>query len=271
MDASHELREEIEGREWYHTLELAPGLVTPGWWDTRGTPARLPFPSSLSGKRCLDVGTFDGFWAFEMERRGAAEVAAIDILDPLGWDWPVGADREVVDALAARKRGGDGFEVACRALRSRVERRALSVYDLDPQEVGTFEFIFFGSLIIHLRDPVRALERVRDVCAGELLLVDAYHPLLSRLFPTTPLARLDGVGRPWWWATNIACIVQMLRAAGFEPAEAPRRLRVPAGNGQPGPPLSPATLVRREGRERLRDARLGGAAVAILAQPRPLS
>src|SRR5215207_2037934 len=75
-------------REWYHSIELAPGAVTPGWFDTRSIVRKLPFPASLEGRRCLDVATFDGFWAFEMERRGAAQTIGIDVLDPLRWDWP---------------------------------------------------------------------------------------------------------------------------------------------------------------------------------------
>ena len=43
----------------------------------RETASRV-LPESLAGVRALDIGTFDGFWAFEMERRGA-EVVAIDI------------------------------------------------------------------------------------------------------------------------------------------------------------------------------------------------
>ncbi|PWU24508.1 MAG: TIGR04290 family methyltransferase, partial [Candidatus Rokuibacteriota bacterium] len=31
----------------------------------------MPWPAALSGQRWLDVGTMGGFWAFEMERRGA--------------------------------------------------------------------------------------------------------------------------------------------------------------------------------------------------------
>src|SRR6478735_9319868 len=73
---------------WYHSLELAPGVVTPGFFDTRPTVAKVPLPADLTGKRCLDVGTWDGFWAFEMERRGAASVTAIDLDDPQQWDWP---------------------------------------------------------------------------------------------------------------------------------------------------------------------------------------
>ena len=82
-----ELRARVGGREWYHTIELAPGVITPGWFDTRPVARRLPIPADLGAHRCLDIGTFDGFWAFEMERRGGA-VTAIDILDDRRWDWP---------------------------------------------------------------------------------------------------------------------------------------------------------------------------------------
>src|SRR6478672_7410803 len=92
---TRELTEAISAIAWYHTLELAPGVVTPGWLDHRGILADIPLPPSLAGKRCLDVGTFNGFWAFEMERRGG-EVVAIDVLDPVRWDWPFGSDQAAV-------------------------------------------------------------------------------------------------------------------------------------------------------------------------------
>jgi tRNA (mo5U34)-methyltransferase len=47
--------------DWWHTIEVAPGVVTPGWWDLRPTAERLPWPGPLDGLRCLDVGTLDGF------------------------------------------------------------------------------------------------------------------------------------------------------------------------------------------------------------------
>jgi len=65
---------------WYHSIEVAPGLVTPGLFDLRPIVERLPWPD-VRGKRCLDVGTYDGFLAFELERRSAAEVLATDIAD----------------------------------------------------------------------------------------------------------------------------------------------------------------------------------------------
>ena len=105
------LRQRVDAIEWYHTLELAPGVVTPGWFDTRSVVPRLPIPTSLEGMRCLDIGTFDGFWSFEMERRGAS-VTAIDVLDPRDWDWPLNSPAEAVDAIGHRKGEGTGFEIA---------------------------------------------------------------------------------------------------------------------------------------------------------------
>lgn len=261
--------EDIESQEWYHTLELAPGVVTPGWFDTRSVAERLPMPASLQGMRCLDIGTFDGFWAFEMERRGAAEVVAIDVIDPRQWDWPPLSPPQVVDRLAARKRGGAGFHLARRMLGSAAQHRELSVYDLDVADLGEFDFVYLGSLLIHLRDPVAALDRIRRVCRNELLVVENYYPLLSWLAPFWPLAKLDGRDRPWWWEANISCLRRLLEAAGFELRGSPRRLRMPAGRGQPGPRLRPSTLVNRQGLRGLRNARLGDPHVAMLALPRP--
>src|SRR3954454_5758740 len=99
---------EIAEQTWYHTIELEPGVVTPGYFDTRQAARVVPMAASLAGLRCLDVGTYDGFWAFEMERRGAAEVVAIDVLEPDRWDWPGDIDPAVRDELRERKRTSRG-------------------------------------------------------------------------------------------------------------------------------------------------------------------
>jgi tRNA (mo5U34)-methyltransferase len=261
------LRAQVAGRQWYHTLELAPGVVTPGWFDTRAVVPKLPLPDSLEGMRCLDIGTFDGFWAFEMERRGAAEVVATDLLDPEGWDWPAGSSPEVIRELGERKRGGDGFRLARETLGSRVELVERSVYDLDRDDLGEFDFAYLGSLLLHLRDPVRALERVREVVSGRLLVVDVYDPLMSLLFRRRPMATLDGRGRPWWWQSNVAGVVRMVEAAGFVLDGPPGRIRMPRGSGQPRPAPRPAALASRTGRRDLANAVLGDPHCVILARP----
>ena len=260
------LASEVAAIKWYHSIELTPGVVTPGWFDTRAIAPQLPMPADLAGKRCLDVGTFDGFWAFEMERRGASEVVAVDIPDPDQWDWPANSEPDARAEIAAR-RPGAGFELAQSALGSAVRRLETSVYKLDADELGTFDYVYLGSLLLHLRDPVRALERVHDVCTGELLLVETIDLPLTLAMPGRPAATLDARGRPWWWTANAAGIVRMLEAARFEPIGRPHRIYMPAGDGQELPPLSVRRLLRRQGPKLALLALKGDPHVAVRARP----
>jgi tRNA (mo5U34)-methyltransferase len=265
-----ELRTAIAAHSWYHTLDLRPGVSTPGWFDTRQRATELPFPD-LGGKRCLDVGTFDGFWAFDMERRGATEVVAVDVLDPRGWDWPWGSRDEVTAALTERKSGGTGFVLAAAELSSRVVRHELSVYDLDPAVHGQFDFVYLGSLLLHLRDPVRAIERVRAVLAptGRALIVDAIDVELSLLHPRQALAGLDALGRPWWWYPNRAGLARIVTAGGLRILQGPTVVYLRPGTGQPVQRPARRTLLRRAGRSRHLLATRGDPHAWILAAPRP--
>jgi tRNA (mo5U34)-methyltransferase len=252
-----ERRKLVEGRDWYHTIDLGDGLVTPGWFDTRPTVAKLPLPASLDGKRCLDVGTWDGFWAFEMERRGADTVTAIDVRDQDRWDWPpvirMKPRNTGREAVAAFKDEDGAFELARDLLGSKVERRDLSVYDLDPAEHGTFDFVFLGSLLLHLRDPVAALAALRTVVGDQAVIAETVDLWPSLLRPRTPVARLEGIERPWWWQPNRAGFHQIVRSAGFEILEATPLYILPTGKAHPRTPLSklPGKLRTSLGREEL--------------------
>ena len=145
---------------WYHTIELAPGIATPGSIDLREASKRV-LPERMEGMRALDVATFDGFWAFEMERRGA-QVVAIDLEQIEQAEFPP-PHREALEQEAAAQEFelGHGFRVAAEALSSEVRRIPHNVYELGPEVVGgEVEFAFCGALLLHLRDPVRALERI---------------------------------------------------------------------------------------------------------------
>src|SRR3954469_25661765 len=83
-----DLQAEVERYPWYHTLELGDGVVTKGMFDHRPHMHHYPIPADLTGKRCLDVATMDGYWAFEMERRGGGSAPALDREDPDALDWP---------------------------------------------------------------------------------------------------------------------------------------------------------------------------------------
>ena len=167
----------LEQREhsWYHVMELADGEVTDGWFDLRPYVKHYGIPERLDGMRVLEIGTWDGFWAFELERRGAAEVVALDLDDEADLDWP--ARRRPKEFPDVRR--GDGFRLAKEIRGSKAERVNCSVYHATPEELGTFDLVFCGSVLIHLRDQLLALERMANLCTGQLILAEEYDKLAS--------------------------------------------------------------------------------------------
>lgn len=203
---------------WYHTLELPGGVLTPGQIDLRKVAPRL-LPDDLSGKRALDVGTFDGFWAFELERRGA-EVVAID-LGAVELAQVPPNHRELIEREAKQFDVvlGRGFGCASELLQSGVTRVVCDVLDLTPATIGgPVDIAFMGALLIHLRDPVRALERILGslTSGGELYQLEAVSLPLSVLHPRRPVARMQTLETSFnWWYPNRATLRAWLRTAGF--------------------------------------------------------
>lgn len=197
---------------WHHIFAFPQGITTPGAYDPRDLFSRLRFPD-LRGKRVLDVGTRDGFFAFECERRGA-HVVALDHVD-------------------AEK---TGFAVARRILGSQVEYVRANVYDLTPEEFGHFDVILFLGVLYHLRHPLLALDRLRAL-AKNLLMVESLvcdssffvgygeaRPLASFApeLEDLPLAQFLVANRfhPDWtnkWSPNVACLKALLEDALFAP------------------------------------------------------
>jgi tRNA (mo5U34)-methyltransferase len=211
---------------WYHNVELPDGTVTPGWFDLRDQVHHYGLPESLAGKRCLDVGTWDGFWAFEMEKRGAAEVVAIDVDDEASLDWP--PRRRPQRSEAGRSAG---FRELKERLGSSVERVELSVYDATPERLGSFDLVFCGSVLIHLRDQLLALERIASVCRGRFVSAEEYDRLTSLL----PLAlnrwRGDDPSAVVFWRPNLRAWRRMLWSAGFARVERCGRFTLRATDG----------------------------------------
>lgn len=210
---------------WYHTLDLGQGVVTQGVFDHRPALGHYLVPTDLSGMRCLDVGTMDGFWAFEMERRGAAEVLAIDIEDPEALDWPRSLREKTVKTLDIEK--GERFELAREALGSSVKRILRPVYELDI-DLGEFDFVFCGDLLAHLKDPITAVENIRNVCRGSATICD---PIVRfRLGRRRALASFDGIDNFQWWALSEHALVRMMEAAGFTRVERGKPFELPTAS-----------------------------------------
>ena len=148
-----------------------------------------------------------------------------------------------------------------------MEKIEASVYELDPTTHGEFDFVFMGSLLLHLRDPVRAIERVRSVCRGQFLSIDAVDPLLTLLHPLRPIAFLEGTARPWWWKPNLRGYRQMIESGGFEVLQGPTPIVIPAGAELKRKRVAWRALRAYEGRQAFIRRHVGDPHAFILAKP----
>ena len=251
---------------WYHTIDVGSGVVTPGWFDLRPIVDRMPWPD-VRGKRCLDVGTYDGYLAFELERRGASEVVATDIPSHEDWDWPIPMRERGPDFM--RRVAGEkglGFRVASQLLGSGVERAEVSVYELSPERLGEFDVVVCGSLLLHLKHPLRALEAIRSVCGGHFLSAEEIDLPLTVLRRRVAALRFDGLSDLFQWTIpNVAAHRRMVEAAGFSiERTSGRPYAIPYGSEHP----ARGTGVRARGTRLARRLLAGGDGVphhAILA------
>jgi tRNA (mo5U34)-methyltransferase len=207
-----DLPEAIERLSWYHTIELPGGVVTNGYYDHRPLVPHYGIPSDLRGKRVLDVGAWDGFWSFEFERRGA-EVTVVDLDHLTKADLPPQMRSAVLDADLEQP-FGIGFEIARRALNSKVRRIGGSVYNLDPAVLGTFDLVHFADIALHLERPLDAFRNLRAVTSGQAMIVDMFDPSLDD--PSRFLTEYRG---GWvdvhWWNPSLDTLAQMVIDAGF--------------------------------------------------------
>ncbi len=202
--------------DWYHTIDLPGGVTTPGYFDLRGIVHKLPIPASLEGKRCIDVASADGFFAFELARRGG-EVVSVDLADTTKQDWqgPPGVNAERRHSTGRARRA---FGIAAEALGLDIERHDMSVYDMTPELLGTFDYAFMGNVLMHLGDPGRALHAVRSVVkpSGEFCSFEGIALVLSLLSRNVPAALLHDKDEPRWWTHNMAGHRRIVEAGGFE-------------------------------------------------------
>ena len=237
-------RAEIERRvqdlgNWFQNIDLA-GVQTAPAHFLGDYPAQKwkrfahLLPQDMAGMSVLDIGCNAGFHSFEVKRRGAGRVVAID------WD-----DYYLDQArFAAEVLGHEDIEF-----------RRLSVYDVG--ELGEkFDIVLFMGLIYHLRHPLLALDLIHEHVAKDLLLyqslqrgssemeplADDYDFWETEIFERPSYPRLHFVEKKYshdetnWWIPNAACSAAMLRSAGFQVIAHPeeevflcRRVELPEG------------------------------------------
>jgi tRNA (mo5U34)-methyltransferase len=200
---------------WHQGWEVFKGVSVPGLHSVRLLCEKTQLPADLTGKRVLDIGAWNGCFSFECERRGASEVIAYSLENP-----------EV-----------SGFTRLKAALGSRVEYIQGSAYSLSPELLGQFDLILFFGVLYHLRYPLLAIDRIRTVSRGDVLIethtLTSRHlvrtPLsavsravgLSALFRRTPLWRqykefeLHPEDQSNWFGPNIPAVIEGFESAGF--------------------------------------------------------
>jgi SAM-dependent methyltransferase len=196
---------------WFHTFALdGTAIYTPG--VARDHRYRLPWlPDDLTGRRVLDVGTFDGFYAFLAEARGAERVVAVDNEQYRDWvhaRWGVGLE------------GGEGFRAIAGLIGSRVDYRRLDAFELDQLD-ESFDLVLCFGILHRVESPLGLLKVLaRRLGAGGEVLLETYGVADPDLEPGAAIhvadrgevyARDDFV----YWGFTASSLDRLARHAGF--------------------------------------------------------
>lgn len=199
---------------WHQRFELAPGVWTPGVSPVAWMCQTANLPEDLSGRTVLDIGTTNAGTAFEVERRGASRVVAVDIFGPEQF----------------------GVSALTEFLGSKVEFVQCTVYELADRFPDPFDLVIFWGVLYHLRHPLLALDNVRAVTSGQASLETAVYDVhlpkrqrrerLTRFYRRAELAG-DSSN---WFSPTVAALEDWCASAGFDvermgawPARGPER------------------------------------------------
>jgi len=215
-----EILQLVDSKPWFHRFTLVDGITTSGLYsvDAHAWVDEAFRRLDLRGKRVLEIGTWDGPYAFALEARGAL-VEATDIQDP----------------------DETGFNVAKRILDSKVNYTRVSVYDVGRHfPPASFDYILFLGVFYHLKYPVLAMEALSQLLKNGGRLFFEGECLLNHA------QRADGRAPGWldrgmisilgrskypvslyysgqykdddsnWHVPNLACLEEWMKTAGLQ-------------------------------------------------------
>lgn len=187
---------------WFHSFEFPDGERVTGVkpLEALQDEAQQIFPERLDGKRVLDIGAWDGFFSFEAERRGAADVLATDHFCWSGQGW---GDKRGFDHAHAR------FGSAVRSI-------DLDIPDHRASELGSFDMVLLLGVLYHVTDPYNILQSAAALCTDHLV-IETVTALRHEPAPAMRLfTELELDGDPTnFWAPNILALREMCRRFGF--------------------------------------------------------
>jgi hypothetical protein len=215
---------DIKDCYFYHTMDIPNHGTVHGQWDMRGKEAEYLGDVKFWGRSVLEIGTASGFLCFAMEKMGA-KVTAYDLSKQYDWDIVPYHGYDYKQELADRRHHLDeinnGFWFAHNKLKSKARMVYGTVYNI-PEDIGTFEIGVVGMILLHLRDPFLALQKISDRIS-ETIVVTGFLPdnefknylLDSSLIRFLP----DPVSQQpneTWWDIGPGLIVKFLKVLGFK-------------------------------------------------------
>jgi hypothetical protein len=168
----------------------------------------------------LEVGTADGFLSFEMERSGAEVVSfeadTADSISQLPFRdslYTTNHPAWLAETNAFLEANKNAYWLAHRLYRSSAHHYSGNVYDL-PEGLGQFDVVVVAQILVHLRDPIAALEQAARRCSDTLIVTEG-----TVDYPE-PIMRLCGTvesGVPYaWFHLSTSLYRQVLAMLGFE-------------------------------------------------------
>lgn len=205
------LAEEVKKYDWMHCIDLGEGVITPGKWPRNRHIERAFQQIDFQGKKVLDIGTCNGIWSFEAEKRGATEVHSVDFLTYDNY-WCTPAYKFAHKTLGSKA----------------VYNPDLSVYDVEKLGVADFDVIVFCGLYYHLKNPLLALSKLRKIMktGGHLIvegpIMDNYkHAVAGFLY--SEIEDEHSYFGSWhksnWWVPSGECLRQWVECSFFEIAD----------------------------------------------------
>ena len=104
----------------------------------------------------------------------------------------------------------------------------MNVYDITPEDFGLFDVVFCFGTLYNLRHPLLGLDKLSAVCREtifvESAILDAYSPYKGGLnfgYPGKQMVMEFYLGKNYgdndsnWWTPTLACLSNMVSAAGF--------------------------------------------------------
>ena len=186
---------------------------------------------SVNAKRVLDVGTASGHMCFWMEKMGA-DVFAYDLSPYDDWDIVPYFNNNLAEHVELRRRHlgliNNSFWFAHGILSSKSKVSYGRIYDL-PKNLGQFDVVLVGSILLHLRDPFLALQKVSALVSDVLVVTDVMpgqRSFLSKLSNKLLFGKKHrqmeflpnaSTNKPLetWWNLSPELITEFLKVLGF--------------------------------------------------------